>query len=214
MLSVCRHCAALVSRRWARCVSAPELCRHVAMSWPNDPLCPLGFTGAIASLAAFMLRHGPHVRSLSISASGSAPERESSSAEGQAQLACCLAACAGGQLESLCVYVPCVVVAAWAPALRTLRQLYLGCLSESGELFISSSLHGLTQLTRLVLESTRVNFVSGAHLPPSIEQLGFDERSNGTLPEQVRFIVAGSHGRALVADETPSGRLAMIIHNL
>lgn len=57
----------------------------------------------------------------------------------QAHLTSCLTACAGrgDQLELLRVSVAPLVAAAWAPALRTLRQLQLG--GPSGELLLPAA---------------------------------------------------------------------------
>ena len=181
MPSCRRHRSALVSRRRAHCMHAPELCRQARLQRPTLFKTTLYYTAAIASLAAWMLRHGQHVRSLRVISS----MLDVSSAEAQAHLTSCLAACAGpgSQLEVLRVSVAPLVVAAWAPALRTLRQLQLG--GPSGELFISSSLHGLTQLTRLVLVGSPVSFAEGARLPASIEELRFVDHSSDQVPEQV-----------------------------
>ena len=138
--SYCRHAAALVSRRWHDCAHAPELCRKVAPHLPQQR--PAAQTAALQSLAAWLLRHSQHVRSLDLELhDDSGPENEQ-----MAQLACCLMACASGPMEELFpVWTPQLLAAAWAPALRSLRWLRLDSLDQ--ELVISRSLHGLTQLT-------------------------------------------------------------------
>lgn len=147
----------------------------------------LKYTAAIASLPAGMLRHGQHVSSMV--AAGF--EEDASSAEAQANLACCLTACAGGQLASLHIEVTALVVAAWEASLHSLRQLHLG---SANELLISSSLHGLTQLTLLILHGRPIRFGEGARLPASVEQLSFSDRSSQTLPDQVHCFAASCFG--------------------
>ena len=178
----------MVRHRWHECAHAPELCRTVVLygaTWPRNP--PLAFSAALASLTAWLLRHGQHVRSLRLYGWG----EEGAAAEAQSHLACCLMACAGGQLEALGVNVRTLVAAGWAPLLHTLCRLHLG--RFQGELLISSSLHSLTQLTVLALEGSPIRFAAGARLPASVEQLWVADDLNYALPAQVR-----NHGQLLL----------------
>lgn len=136
---------------------------------------------SLASFTAWLLRHKQHVRSIRLQVDSWV---EHEAAQEQAQLACCLMACMGSQLHSLRLHTPPLVVAAWAPAaLGSLRQLHL---RVGSKLTVSSSLAGLTQLTRLVLDGSPTVFCEGVRLPPSIEQLQFTDVLARELPEQVR----------------------------
>lgn len=136
---------------------------------------------SLASFTAWLLRHKQHVRSMRLRVDSWV---EHEAAQEQAQLACCLMACMGSQLHSLHLHTPPLVVAAWAPAaLGSLRQLHL---RVGSKLTVSSSMAGLTQLTRLMLDGSPTIFCEGARLPPSIEQLQFADVLARELPEQVR----------------------------
>ena len=177
---VCRHRAALVSHRWHDCAHAPELCRQVRMDslWRISRFGP--WSHSVASLTAWLMRHGRHVRHMQLGGFHAKIESQ----EEQAQLACCLMACAGGQLETLRAAIDGLVVAAWAPAaVRSLRELQLGF--AASELQISNSLHSLTQLTLLVLAGRPVRFAAGARLPASLRRLRLLDGSSSSLPAQV-----------------------------
>lgn len=148
----CRRTAALVSRRWHSCVHTPELCHEVVL-FRSQP-------AALESLAAWLLRHGQHVRSLWLSTLMAAAEDEIG-----AQLTCCLMACVAGAVELLDIQCSTqrLMVAAWAPCLRSVRQLQLHSLN--GDVVISSSLHGLTQLTSLSLGGHQLRFAA-THVCP------------------------------------------------
>ncbi|KAI7843517.1 hypothetical protein COHA_002759 [Chlorella ohadii] len=180
-----RHRAALVSRRWHTCARAPELCRRVEAhmpAWWLEYRMPLACQAGLASFAAWLLRHKQHVRSMRLHVDSLF---ENEAQEDQAQLACCLMACLGSQLRALHVHSVPLVVAAWAPAaFAGLRQLHLD--SGCGELLVSSSLHGLTQLTRLVLRGSPTHFWEGTRLPASIEQLHYSDVMTQDLPEQLK----------------------------
>ena len=158
----------------------PALCRRMAVELPARE-AGLPCHASLASFTAWLLRHKQHVRSIRLQVD-SCLEHEA--AQEQAQLACCLMACMGSQLHSLLLHTPPLVVAAWAPAaLGSLRQLHL---RVGSKLTVSSSLAGLTQLTRLVLDGSPTVFCEGVRLPPSIEQLQFTDVLARELPEQVR----------------------------
>ena len=177
----CRHLAALASRRWHDCAHAPELCRQVRMDslWRTSRFGP--WSHSVASLTAWLMRHGRHVRHMQLGGFHSKVESQ----EEQAQLACCLMACAGGQLQTLRAGIDGLVVAAWAPAaMRSLRELQLGF--AASELQISTSLHSLTQLTLLELAGTPVRFAAGARLPASVRRLQLMDSCSTELPPKVQ----------------------------
>lgn len=177
--AVRRHAAALVSRRWHRCAHAPELCRSVSLDLHR--LRPTARPAALDSLAAWLLRHGQHVRKVELEHH----EANADAAENglMVQLGCCLMACAAGTVEAFLLWSSQLLVASWAPSLRSVRKLRLDCLD--GELVISSSLHGLTQLTNLSLGGSHVRFSNAARLPTSVERLWPSDYFSSTLPSQV-----------------------------
>ncbi len=181
--SVCRHLAALVSHRWNDRAHAPELCRQISLTvlrrtTRHTPSAP----SVLCSFAAWLMRHGQHVCHLQL---GGSTGHNALSQEEQAQLTCCLMACAGGQLQTLHAPTGDLIVAAWAPvAMRSLRQLQLG--STGAALDISSSLHSLTQLTLLFLAGRPVRFSNKARLPASVRRLQLADTSSTELPSQAQ----------------------------
>ena len=146
-------------------------------AWQREPPQPQ----ALPSLAAWLRRHGQHVRRLAIGVfpdylNEAWPESQQA-VLATAQLSECLGACGSTarQLERLHVFISTPVVVGWAPLLPpSLRELGL-----HGERLVrvASSLGSLTQLTKLLLwsrpisDGSSVLFDSHASLPPSIRTL-------------------------------------------
>lgn len=184
----CRHRAALVSRRWHAAAHSPAVLLKHGVSLLSHRN---GASTQLQSLAAWLARHGQHVRRIRLSCS---PKRQF--AEPCAwELASCLSACAAvaaGSLQQLMVDfnatgVP-LCVTSWCAPLRQLSSLWLSG-SVYTDLRISSSLAGLTAVTDLSLKGSAVSIDAAAQLPPNVEQLKLCDYKSTALPRQVR--VAG-----------------------
>lgn len=174
---------ALVSQWWHGAAHAPALLQSVE--------CLIVGPSALESLAAWLRRHGRHVRSFIMDCHpGSHADRGPCARE----LAHCLAALAsaGGlqQLE-LCPHFGDIPLCAleWCAALRQLQSLELA----SSHVRISSDLAGLTAVTRMALSGCVVTVDAAARLPPNVERFSLQESEyNNGLPRQVSPSACGT----------------------
>lgn len=171
-LLLCRQRTALMSRRFAAAACSPLLLRRVDL-----PL--LDSSSALESLAAWLARHGQHVRSLRYRC-GPAHERF---AQGlvSGTATCLTAAGAAGQLQDLCVYAALDELhTGWLCTMRSLTRLQL----SATPLSISPAIRGLTALQSLTLVG-EVDFKAGARLPTAITRLSVEcDESGEDLPAQ------------------------------
>ncbi|PRW60825.1 ribosome-recycling chloroplastic [Chlorella sorokiniana] len=179
-----RCTAALVSRRWLTCAVAPEL-------WLGFNL-PIQTRHAqrLASFRRWLLRHGQHVRRVSIVLFPVGREQHDIATAAAAMpelVACCEAlGAAAQQLEMFglgwLLSAP-LEVEAWAPQLPV--SLHELALLSSSKLRITSSLGSLTQLTQLLLLGrTSMVLDAGVSLPPSVRMLALGG-DGGELPSQL-----------------------------
>lgn len=139
----------------------------------------------LQSLAGWLPRHGQNVRSLLLICNINAET-------GAGELATCLDALAtAGSLQQLTVLAfglgTALSVTSWCAALRQLREL---CMSLDTRyylniLHISTSMAGLTAVTRLELAGCSVLVAASAQLPPNVERLWLQDGSSAELPRQV-----------------------------
>ena len=167
-LCPCRlQSAALVCRRWHACAHAPELCRDLEVEIaPTDPERELEL---LASLSAWLRRHGQPLRRLSLLL---LPFELVDGVE--EQLAQCMseAAATMPQLQQLLVSHRWLNVS-WAGQLPpSLRELSLQCCAQEQIMLITSSLSHLTQLTRLLVYADYLRVDEGVQFPASIRTLG------------------------------------------
>ncbi len=172
---LCRHTAALVSRRWHAAVHSPQVLATV--------VCQDASVSRLESLTAWLQRHRQHVHTLALECTPSADNV----APCMWQLAECMAAlAAAGQLQTLGVSVSGgtdLCVTSWGTALRQLHSLDLEC--SGATLRICSSLSGLTALSSISLWGQKVAVDAAAQLPPNVERMCFEDRQSDTLPHQV-----------------------------
>ncbi|PRW20407.1 leucine-rich repeat receptor-like serine threonine- kinase BAM1 [Chlorella sorokiniana] len=181
-----RQVAALVSRRWHRCAHAPELCRNLtvaidewqprASDWRQEARAP-----NLASFAAWLQRHGQHLRCLQLEVLPYDGYDEQ--AVGQ-ELARCMSA-AMPQLDQLLITLHNNwLTVGWAGQLPpSLRELGVHLYGWDEKLRISASLGGLTHLTKLVLSASRLKLNAGVQLPPSLRTLALNGNSKRGLPQ-------------------------------
>ena len=167
-LRLCRQSAALVCRRWHACAHAPELCRDLEVEIaPTDPERELEL---LASLSAWLRRHGQPLRRLSLLL---LPFELVDGVE--EQLAQCMSEAAATipQLQQLLVSHTRLNVS-WAGQLPpSLRELSLHCFGFRTSLLITSSLSHLTQLTKLLVNANLLCIDEGVQFPASICTLGW-----------------------------------------
>ncbi|KAI7836518.1 hypothetical protein COHA_009619 [Chlorella ohadii] len=174
-----RHRAALVSRRWLAAAHAPAVLRSVSCCGPS--------LVQLQSLAAWLLRHGRHVRCLELACDPA----EDVFAACHWELGACLgvlAAAGSMQQLKLAVRVDSVDISelhitSWCTALRQLRELELR--SIIGRLLISSSLAGLSAVTWLWLAGDPIELGPAVQLPPNVEELRLGNIGNEEPPHQV-----------------------------
>ena len=132
----------------------------------------------LASLAAFLTRHGRHVHSLHLTASVKANTDE----EAEVQLHACIAACsAHGQLRQLSVDWYGGEPLAMCPLPCSLRELDVH-VDLYRDLHLGASMCSLTQLTKLLLSAGHIALAPAVQPPATIEWLHFAEQE---LPAQV-----------------------------
>ncbi|PRW51148.1 putative LRR receptor-like serine threonine- kinase [Chlorella sorokiniana] len=179
-----RHPAALVSWRWHEAAHAPSLCRKV--------YCTTYGAASLKSLTAWLLRHGNHVRTLSLDSNEVEEEEEARDSppdeQGEQLLAGFFSACAAaGLLESLTIIhtnqaLRPLCIGAWLLSLPRLQKLDLVC--EDG-LQLTCSLHSLSALREMELITGYLHLVPSVHLPPQLTQLTFEVEADIVLPEQL-----------------------------
>lgn len=179
----------LVSRRWLTCAYAPSLWREL------DVNIRPAFSGhELPSLRRWLLRHGQHLRRLSLTVCPSYGGKQRDAvvaASVEPQLEKCLTALASvaQRLESLTLMwqlVAPLVATAWLLQLpASLRELGLLTCSQ---LHISASLGSLTQLTQLLLLSRDAPAVveAGVSLPPCVRMMALCDDGE-VLPNQASF---------------------------
>ena len=145
-------------KRFAAAACNPELLRDVKPHVDDDDV------PVLLSLAAWLARHGRHVRKLSLVDCAAFGAVGSSMATA---LATCLAAvCSAGQLVELEAGMCRTFHTEWLAVARSLQRLSLdGC-----PLHISPAIAGLTALQSLQLNG-ELQFAAGARLPASISRL-------------------------------------------
>lgn len=168
---------ALVSRRFAAAACSPELLREVEV-WSLDTL-PL-----LRSFLAWLLRHGHHVRRLSMDCD---PEEEGEEEDEEEIAAAAIAACmpavgAAGQLQQLELHAP--GGTAWLAAMPSLRRLQLYSWQWDAPLTISPSISALTNLESLTAEGSNTEFADSVQLPPSITHLHLSISKTADLAQQ------------------------------
>ncbi len=173
---LCRHTAALVSRRWHAAVHSPRLLAMVR--------CAFNDAQQMDSLATWLQRHGQHVRDFGLVCTLSA----GNAVPCTWQLAGCLTALAvtARPLQNMRVAVygtADLCVASWGAAMQQLKLLHLEC--PGSTLHISSSLAGLTALSSLRLWGYHVTMDAAAQLPPNVERMSFSDMLREALPQQV-----------------------------
>ncbi len=176
-----RQRAALVCRRWNGCVNSPELCSDVdlkiylsvsGIDYWSKPL-----PEDLPSFAAWLERHGQHVRRLSLSAGSSNHDGAM-----MRQMAECwpAAVAAMPQLRQLHLewMAGSLLEIGWLGQLAaSLRELGLYASGYEQGLELASSLGGLTQLTKLMLAAGWVLVLNeGVQLPPSLRTLALNGR--------------------------------------
>lgn len=171
----CRLRVMFVNRRWHAEAHAPLLLRRC--------MCSCSEPQKLRSLAAWLKRHGQHVRCLGLNFSPGATDTAICGRELEALLAAITAAGQVQQLELHLRFTGGLRVASWGAQLRQLRSLHLTI--ESSDLRVSSSLAGLTAVTQLTLEGRTVSMDAAVQLPPNAEQLKLSCSSNDELPHQV-----------------------------
>ncbi len=138
----------------------------------------------LQSFAAWLLRHGRHVRSFDLSCYPPSSETEPFLWEA---LACLGALAAAGSLQQLkltCYSRTALGVASWCAAQRQLEELHLA--NSCNTLRISASLAGLSALTQLTLRGHGVVVDATVQLPPNVERLFLQDTFSAALPPQVK----------------------------
>lgn len=185
----CRCRAAAVSKRWSRCSTSPQLlqCLDVRFAAAGSPQA--AELPTLRSWAAFMLRHGRHVRRLTLRV------YRADSAEAQLLLNTGLTACAAAEaqvLEDLSLAFWCsggaLLASEWAAALTGLQRLKL---IAADELRVTANLAGLCQLHTLRLLSARVILEPQVQLPTSLQAVRLGDSCSGELPRQASGCDAG-----------------------
>lgn len=185
-----RQRAALVCKHFAAASCSPELLRDVDAGEVKG-------VAAVQSLAAWLLRHGGHVRQVQLSAT---PRDRGNSAElsaVEAALDSCLeAAAAAGQLVRLAAGSM-VTSTGWLGGLPSLRELDLVSYAWSSPLCLTAAISVLTALGSLRLDG-HVMVEGGLRLPPSITQLSLSDRRSPRMPEQASRVPARAvHARCV-----------------
>lgn len=176
LTAACRQRAALVCKRFAAAACTPELLRDVDAS-------KIESLTALRSLAAWLLRHGPHVRHFSCRFPGEDEGIELATAV----TSCLVAAGAPRQLHELAV-VGNIRSTEWLPAMQSLERLRL-LDTEAEPLQVSPTVSMLTALCSLELEGRPILLDAAARLPPSITRLRLCD-SGGSMPLQASRVAA------------------------
>ncbi len=155
----CRQRAALVCKRFAAAACSPELLREV-----EPQLHLLNDVAVLRSLAAWLARHGRHVRKLSILFD--ADFREVRESKASAFATCLATAVATGQLVELKAGMYTTVHTEWLAAARSVQRLTL----QGFPLHIAPAISRLLALQSLQLKG-EPQFAAGAQLPASISRL-------------------------------------------
>ena len=173
----CRQLAALVCKRFAAAACSPELLREVQLLVCDD-------VPVLWSLAAWLARHGRHVRKLCLKDEEDLDEDCGSMVSA---VATCLATVgAAGQLVELEVVMCRPVHTEWLAAARSLQRLSL----HGFPLHISPAIAGLTALQSLQLKG-ELQFAASARLPASVTRLVLSNdctEQNDLAPEVSRLI--------------------------
>ncbi len=164
-----------MSTRFAAAACSPELVREVTISRIDVPI--------LRFLAAWLVRHGRHVRTLRLWDDHSFPEDEASAITASAMATCLMAACGTGQLVELEVGMNLAAHTEWLAAARWLRHLRLFAVP----LHVSPAIAGLTALQSLELWG-ELEVEAGVQLPPSVTRLAVEGDDGDEMPPQVSVV--------------------------
>jgi len=164
-----------VSTRFAAAACSPELVREVTISRIDVPI--------LRFLAAWLVRHGRHVRTLRLWAHPFFREDGPCPTKASAMEPCFMAACGTGHVFELEVGMNLAAHTEWLAAARWLRHLRLFAVP----LHVSPAIAGLTALQSLELWG-ELEVEAGVQLPPSVTRLAVEGDDGDEMPPQVSVV--------------------------
>ncbi len=164
-----------MSKRFAAAACIPELLRQVSFEY-GENLAPL------QSLAAWLARHGQHVRTLALwdATADDLAANAVNASVASAVTTCLTAAFAPGRLEVLEADMKLLAHTDWLAPARSLRDLTL----TGRPLHVSPAIAGLTALQSLELRG-RLQYAAGFQFPTSLTRLSLAQDDLHEMPPQV-----------------------------